>query len=357
MKILHIDFDDLKNPMGGGQAVRTFELNRRLSKKHQITVVTSNYPNAKDEVIDNIQYIRVGRGEFPWNFITFLVSIPKVVKNSDFDLLVENFTPPIGPAFTPLFTKKPVVAMVEWAFAWEMSQKYKLPFFLFQEIGLKFYKNFLFPSQAIKERLLRKEKVGLKIKILPNFISTSIANNLKKTAFGDYLLFLGRLDIHQKGIDLLLFAFKKIANKIKAPLYIAGEGREKEKIRKYIKKLGLQKRVILLGKVEGEKKNNLLKKARVVCFPSRYEVCSLVVGESLLLKKPIVAFNLPEIKEVTQNQAIFAKPFDIDDLAAKIIYAYQNAPKISQSIKFKPLPSWDEVAKEQEAFYKKVLSQ
>lgn len=355
MKILHLDFDDLKNPQGGGQAIRTFEINRRLAKRHRITVTTGNYPGAKDERIEGIRYIRIGKGNFPWNIITFLASIPKVVKQFDHDILVENFTPPVGPAFTPIFTKKPVIAMVDWCFAREMSQKYKLPFFIAQSLGLKLYKNFIFPTRAIRDYLLEENKRNLNVTVLPNLMVSEFPRKIKNLKISNNLLFMGRLDIHQKGLDLLLRAFAQIVRNIPGSLLIAGEGRDKDRIQKMIRKLKLSRQVKLIGRISGKDKFNILSRARIVCIPSRYETSCIVASESLLLKKAMVTFDIPVLRETTQNQAIYARPFDIEDLAEKLLYAYKNSAGISSKIKFKPLPTWDEVAKKQEEFYLKII--
>jgi len=351
MKILHLDFDDLKNPMGGGQAVRTFEINRRLAKRHQITVVTSTYAGAKDEKIEGIQYIRIGKKSFPWNFLAFLAKTPQIVKKYRHDLVIENFIPPIGPALTPLFTKKPVIAMVDWAFAWEMSKKYKLPFFLWQDIGIKLYKNFIFPTQAIRKYLLKGSEKNKNIFVAPNLALTDFYEKPKQEKLSDYILFIGRLDIHQKGIDLLLRAYRQVLETKKIPLIIAGDGRDKKKIQKEIKKLGLERNVTLIGSVKGEEKYKFFQNAKIVCIPSRYETGCLVALEALAYGKVIVAFDIPVLKETTQNQAVYAKAFDTNDYAQKILYAYQNAAKIASKIKIKPLPTWEEIAKKQEEFY------
>ena len=47
MNILHTLYDDIDNPWcGGGGALRTWEIARRLSHKHQITILSGAYPNA-----------------------------------------------------------------------------------------------------------------------------------------------------------------------------------------------------------------------------------------------------------------------------------------------------------------------
>ncbi len=357
MKILHLDFDDLKNPLGGGQAVRTFEINRRLAKKHQVMVVTGNYPGAKNEIIEEISYLRIGQKKFPWNFLSFFWHVPEIVKKNNFDLLVENFTPPFGPVWSPRFTQKPVIAMVDWAFAWEMSSKYKLPFFIPYEIGLRLYKNFIFPTQAIQKNVLRDRQTGLKILTLNNQTLSEFPRSIKNIQTKNYILFIGRLDIHQKGLDLLIKAYSKIPNKAKMPLLVAGEGKDKEKIEKLIKVLNLEKYVKLIGQIVSKEKIRYLQEARIVVVPSRYESGCIVANECLLLKKAMVTFDNSALVEQSQKQAVFAKSFDIEDLAKKIIYAWENASEISKKMIYKPLPSWDEAAKIQEDFYLKVIGQ
>ncbi len=353
MKILHFDFDDLKNPNGGGQAVRTFEINRRLAKRHQIMVVTGNYVGAKNEVIEGINYIRIGLKSFPWNFLSFIWTIPEIVKKQDFDLVVENFTPPFGPALTPLFTKKPVIAMVDWAFARQMSKKYKLPFFLWQDLGIKLYENYIFPTQAIEKYLIGESDASRNILISQNGPSSEFKPLKKKMK--NYILFMGRLDCHQKGIDMLLRAYNKIVDELNVPLYLAGDGRDRLKIQKTIDSLRLSNKVKMLGKISGQEKRTLLAEARIVCITSRYEAGPVAVYESLAFQKTIVAFDTPVLKEATQNQAIFAQAFDVQDLAEKILFAYQNAEKLSVKIKIKSSLNWDETAEIQENFYLKVF--
>ena len=49
VRLLHLDFDDLGNPWGGGQARRTYEINRRLAEGRgwEVTVVTGAYAGAR----------------------------------------------------------------------------------------------------------------------------------------------------------------------------------------------------------------------------------------------------------------------------------------------------------------------
>ena len=47
MKILHTIYDDPSNPwLGGGGAFRTFEISKRLTDKHDITILCGRYPGS-----------------------------------------------------------------------------------------------------------------------------------------------------------------------------------------------------------------------------------------------------------------------------------------------------------------------
>ena len=50
MKICHLIYDDVNNPwLGGGGAVRAWEIYRRLAADHEITLVTGKFPGGGDE--------------------------------------------------------------------------------------------------------------------------------------------------------------------------------------------------------------------------------------------------------------------------------------------------------------------
>src|SRR5262245_24504969 len=101
MRILHIDPDDIDNPMGGGGPIRTFEICRRLAARHEITVLTPTFEGSTPELMrEGVRYVRVGRklGDHgSSHHITFFFALPAAIRRRQFDLLVEDFMPPLGP--------------------------------------------------------------------------------------------------------------------------------------------------------------------------------------------------------------------------------------------------------------------
>jgi hypothetical protein len=94
LQILHLAFDDHRFPGSGGGAVRTFEVNRRLAQRHQVTVVTLNYKGARERVEEGIRYVQVG---IPYSYfgriISYLLCLPLALRRYPSDLVVEDFTP------------------------------------------------------------------------------------------------------------------------------------------------------------------------------------------------------------------------------------------------------------------------
>jgi len=362
MKILHIDYDDLKNPWAaGGQARGTFEICRRLVKMgHNVTVVTSAYPGSKDEVCDGVKYHRIGGGGGFTSFIRFILSLPRVVKKYDYDLLVENFTVPISTAFTPLFTKKPVVGYASNLFAREMSRKYKLPFFLVEKIGCKFYDAFVALAESTKDKLSKINRKA-EIAVIPRGIDQGFFH--KYNPCPQYLLYIGRIDIDQKGLDLLLRAFAKISFKFpKTDLVIAGSGKKVDfrKLEKITFKNKIRDKVLFVGNIRGEDKQKLINAAYAVCIPSRYETFGNTALEAAAAGKPAVIFDIPGFCWTNNEAVLKIKPFSVSEYSLaleKII----NSPDLRKEVFTKAQAfaknfCWDEIAKKHEEFYLSILA-
>lgn len=113
------------------------------------------------------------------------------------------------------------------------------------------------------------------------------------TEIGDKLIFmfLGRIDITQKGLDVLLEAFAmQVRKDSKAVLVLAGptEGDDQALLQTIVAELGLKGRVFFTGLVSGNGKLELLRDADVFLMPSRYEGLSIALLEAMASGLPIV---------------------------------------------------------------------
>ena len=107
----------------------------------------------------------------------------------------------------------------------------------------------------------------------------------------DYLLFFGRNDVYQKGIDILLRGFATASRGgLDIPLVIAGQpfADSVSVLSTMIDELGISQRVHILGEVSEERKNRLIRGARCLVFLSRWDGPPRPIREAVALDTPMV---------------------------------------------------------------------
>jgi glycosyltransferase involved in cell wall biosynthesis len=272
--------------------------------------------------------------------------------------VVEEFTPPLGFCGLPWWTRKPVILITQWYFFEQWESRYHLPF----RRGMQ--------ALAAQDRyhyvITQTQAMGRELKrYLPRATIRCIPSGVDDGAFvdapvpGDYVLFLGRLDIEHKGLDLLIDAWKRVCASARVPLVIAGEGLDRPKIEAWIVAHGLGDLVRMAGRVEGTAKTTLLAGCRFVVMPSRYETFGIAALEAMAASKAVVCFDIEHLNEVAM--APWASPVPKLDASALggAVVALWNAPErcreMGQQARERARQyRWDEIARQQEEFYLEI---
>lgn len=359
LKIVYLDFDDVKNPLlNAGQARATFEVGKRLSSMgHEVTVYCARYPGYKDRVENGIHYmhISIGTKYIRVNNLLYIISLPFYVRRIKADVIIESFVAPISTLCSPLFTKTPVIGLPTMFNAKAFSKKYLLPFYWIERFGCRFYKYFL-PYTTFDEAKMKKVNKHIISRVVPEGVDERFFKI--KRVKPKHVLFLGRYDIHQKGIDLLLKAYKLVSDKMTYPLVLAGKGVDQNKIHSMIQNLGLENKVKLVGPAYGNKKEKLLSESIAVAFPSRHEGFPLFSLEALAAGLAILSFDIPGLSWIPNSIALKTAQFDIEGYS-KLLSGLSNSKNIeSMGIKAKVFAkkyTWDFVAEQFEDFIEFVL--
>lgn len=318
LHLLHLAYEDYRRPGSGGGSLRTHEIDRRLARAHEVTVLVAKYPGSQDRIEDGVRYVHIGLplGYFP-SLLAYFACLPLALRRYGADLVIEDFGAPFSSIAVPLLTKRPVVGMVQWMFAREKARQYHLPFHWVEKLGVRSHREMIAVSSALREDILRSN---------PRATVHVVHDGLEEAAWETdgtvrgHLLFLGRVEFAQKGIDRLIEAFSLVAPHTDSDLVIAGDGPDLERAMAMVGERGLDGRVRFVGRVTGRAKFDLLASARLLLMPSRYETFGIVAAEALACRTPVVAFDLPCLREVVPAEAgVLVAQGDIAAFAAAVL--------------------------------------
>ncbi len=367
-RVLHLGFEDPRQPGAGGGSVRTHEVNRRLAATGaEVTVVCARWPGAAPALVDGVRYVPVGPRLGPLARIRFsaqlgyfaavLGGLWLLVRRTDPDVVVEDFAAPFSSLCVPYLTRRPVVGVVQWLFARDKARQYKLPFGAVERLGVVSHRSLVAMSDDLGAELSRRNP-SARVTVVPNGLDPA-AFEARPPKAREHLLYLGRLEIAQKGLDLLLHAYARAADHIEAELHIAGNGPDEEALRALAAELGIADRVRWLGRVDGHARFDLLAAARLVCMPSRYETFGMVAAEALATGTPVLAFDIDCLRALVVDTVGLSVP--AGDLAGytKALVSLAGDPERCAALGAAGPASvrrldWDRIAAAQLAVYREA---
>ena len=358
-RILHLGFEDFHRPGAGGGSIRTHEINRRLASAFDVTVVAAKFPGWQDRVEDGVRYVHVGleAGYFT-SLITYFMALPGAVRRFEHDLVIEDFGAPISSALVPLYARAPCLAVVQWLWAKEKARQYHLPFHWFERAGVRLHHRMVTPSDDLAGRL-RAANSAAEVHVIPNGVDTASFDVVKPRR--QVALFLGRLEMEQKGLDLLLHAFATVAHQTTARLEIAGDGRDRAALEARCRRLGIADRVDFLGRVDGPAKLALLASAQLVCMPSRRETFGMVAVEALACGTPILASDIDNLRHLVRPGTGRLVPAEDPVAYARALLQMLRSPQRCRELgargrEFARGFDWDHIAGQQELVYRRALA-
>lgn len=365
--------------LGGGAELRMREIGKRLAKKgYEIYVVCGKTePNLPDyEEIDGIKVYYVKTiPEFLFRFrkisfylsryLFYFLSVFRIYTLLDkVDVIVDNISP--APSFAYLLgkiRKKTVYAEIHEFFGYEWF-KLKDPitaFFGFlSQYLLKIFKfdKIITVSKFTKRRLVMFGLDPQKIIVIPNGVdilkySKCKVNNAHQN---DSIVSIGRL-VKQKGYEYLIEAMKKVIREVpNVRLYIVGDGPLKNKLVAKVRKEGLDRNIVLLGKVSDEEKLRVLNTSEIFVLPSLQEGFGITLLEAMACGLPIIANDLLVFREfINQQNGYLVDVRDTKRFAEAIVSLLKDEDKKMEMRKYNKrrakLFNWDKIAEVVEKVY------
>ncbi len=305
MKILSLQYGNLKNPFAFGGLPNCLHANfRHLARRHDVVCHTGLWPDRpKSFQLDGITYIQKGIGRNRYlNRLSYSLgaSSQSVFEDADVITVAWDRYAPLLPV--PGCTVPIILDLHANYFQAPSKLKAIEPLAIgLLKHRLKRARYITAVSEKVLEMALQYAPKLRLSRVIPGGIPDELLQRLVKdeAPVAPYFLFLGRLDMSWKGIDILLDAYR--AAKVNLPLIIAGEGPDRPEIENRIRKLGAGDKISTIGWVDGDAKYRLLKNCLALCMPSRVEGYPIVAIEAGAMGKPVIGSRIVGIAEAVED--------------------------------------------------------
>jgi len=124
--------------------------------------------------------------------------------------------------------------------------------------------------------------------------------------------------------------FHKVQQKIPSKLVLVGDGPDKEKADLLAKELGINEKVLFLGKSDEIRK--ILFLTDLFLLPSETESFGLAALEAMAEKTPVISSNTGGLPEVNIHgvTGFLSKVGDVDDMAKNAIYILEDDQRLEE---------------------------
>jgi len=304
VRILILNWRDLKNPRAGGAEVLTHEIAKRLvSRGDHVEWFSATYPGAPStEEVDGVRIVRGGR-QWTVHWQAFMRYRGNL--RARFDVVVDEVN--TVPFFTPLWADIPVFMLI-----YQLAREvwwYESPFpinalgYLLEPIYLRCYRRTpVFTISASTSNDLGRLGFSGPVTIVPIGVDASLQAVGRKAAVPTFV-YVGRVSRSKRIGDILLaFAnFRKA--EASARLWVIGQGPPNyvRKLKMTADRLGLRRTVSFFGQLSAAEKNRRLGEAHVLLMTSVREGWGMVVSEANACGTPAVVYDVPGLRDSVRN--------------------------------------------------------
>ncbi|HET7274313.1 MAG TPA: glycosyltransferase family 4 protein [Longimicrobiaceae bacterium] len=361
LRVLHCIYDDPDNPwVAGGGAVRVLELYRRLLDDVQVTVATGNYPGATNTTRDGVKYQRLGSpAPYAWSRWSYARRASALLAEGDYDVAVFDHS-----VYTPLKipANRPIGITVHHLIADTAVQRWGR--LVGRLVALAERRSLRHARWLTATSLATYDQLR---KVAPDATISQVGAGVSDEMFDlphqeeDYLLYFGRLDWFQKGLDTLLDGFALLAaERPSLELRIAGRGKDLARVRARAGELNILPRLRLEGSVSDEERNRLFRGATLLLMPSRFEGFGMVAAEAMAAGVPVIAAaagSLPEVVSPPDGGMLFpaGDATEMRTAAAALLDNAERRAIVSDSArKTARRFRWSSVARDHEEFLRTI---
>ncbi len=298
MRILALNWRDVRSPVAGGSEVHLQEiLNRLVGRGHEATLICSQFPGAKgspEDLIDGVQILRVGTW---WNaHLTVPRAARALLDRVPFDVVLDDVNK--VPFFAPTFSRVPVLALflhlLGRSVFRETNPLFASLIYLYERRIGRHYRHVpvVAISRSTEAELIRGGLSREMIEVSEPGLDTAFYRpGVSPRDRAPLVLVVSRLK-NYKRVDVAIRAFAEIRTCVPAAtLAVIGTGDARPALEALDRRLGTHTQ--FLGAVSDLEKVVWLNRASLVINPSMKEGWGLVGLEAMACGTPVVASDVP----------------------------------------------------------------
>jgi glycosyltransferase involved in cell wall biosynthesis len=369
MKILVVNWQDISNPHAGGAEVHLHEVFSRMGEAgHAVTLLCSAYPGApSEERMGSVEVIRTG-GRYLFDFQA-RAALRSRLPLSRFDVVVDDMNK--IPFFLPLVAPIPVCCVTHHLFGrsifHEANPLLASYVYAMETAAVRLYARrrvpFVVGSESTRDELVARGCAPESVHIVHYGVDHDrhrVTGMARSTA--PLIGYFGRLKRY-KSVDHLLEAFPRIQQAIpEIGLVIVGDGDDRMRLERIASALGIADAVEFAGRVSDQRKVELLQKVWCKVTTSAKEGWGLTVLEANACGTPVVASNVPGLRDAVRD-GVTGLLFPYGDrvaLADAVIRLVRNE-ELRQRLALEALSwarsfTWDRAAEETTAILERVAA-
>jgi len=326
MKVAILSRSIFKLHSHGGMEKYVYFFSKHLAENDVLVEIITS-PTNKNRIIQDLENIKItflppnindSNYTRPVRYRLFLKNAANYLKQQDIDILHAFGMAP--PEYLKFRHRKPVVIQPFGSEEFIRQKKENMVKKIYLDIFMRNPKTYcLQESDAIASEgeIQTQEIIDLfkvpreKIFLLPDGVDLNeIERYLENVKITKEDLGLQDADIvlmninrlaENKGVSYLVDALKILNEKLNVKLIIVGTGSEEEKIKRQIRNLDLDEKILHFKNIPDEKMFQLYTLADISVTPTLYEGLPLVILEAMACGKSIVASNVSEVPQVVKN--------------------------------------------------------
>lgn len=365
MRLLIINWQDWKNPLGGGAEVYLYEIFSRLAKKgHEITLLVSRQAGSPYyEKSDGFEIYRIGNR---YNFNFFVpFAVRSLLRHHQYDIIIDDLNK--IPFYTPALVGKRHFALMMHLFLKDIYKEVGFVLATYvhwaERLISRFYRSTPF---AVLSESSKKDLIDLGVKeknieiVYCGIDQKKFRVDNRKKEFG-LILYMGRLKRYKSVSHLIKMVplLRKRRNDFR--VIIAGDGDARDELVGLVRSESVEPRVEFVFNVGEDEKVDLYQRAWILVQPSVKEGWGLTVIEAAACGTPSVAARSPGLIESVRD-GVTGSLYGYGDLGQmveridRLLSDREKWKKLSQaSIEWAQHFSWDRSAEKMEKILLKVL--